>query len=102
MARESWREEAACRGLLPALFYPERGEDASSARDVCRTCPVAEECLTDALVEGERWGIWAGTTPSERRVLRPVWRRSDGAGRDLLVRQHVAAMLAERQSSKGA
>ena len=45
---------------------PERSDRAVQA---CRGCPVAGECLAYAMDGRERFGIWAGTTPDERREL---------------------------------
>lgn len=74
----SWQTLAACRDANPELFFP-AGEDytaptaatsLSTARAVCSSCPVARECLTWAVESGEEFGIWSGTTPAERRVIR--------------------------------
>ena len=64
---------AACRGLSPALFFAELGDTPtalSEARAVCATCPIRVECLDYAVGNGERWGIWGGLTPRERRAGR--------------------------------
>lgn len=68
--RTDWIARAACRGMPPALFYPERGEAITPALEVCATCSVAVECLEHALAEGERRGIWGGTSERQRRALR--------------------------------
>jgi WhiB family redox-sensing transcriptional regulator len=39
-------------------------------RAVCARCPVRERCLDWALTANESDGIWAGTTPDERKALR--------------------------------
>jgi len=31
---------------------------AEMAKEVCRCCPVAQECLDYALDSGEKFGIW--------------------------------------------
>jgi WhiB family redox-sensing transcriptional regulator len=69
-----WRLAAACRGLDPKLFFPERGEDTSAAKAVCAGCPVRGACLAENLAEHN--GIWGGTSEHERRVLRRTWARS--------------------------
>lgn len=62
---------AACRGLNPKLFFPERGEMVSQeARDVCASCPVQEECLEYAIRVGERDGVWGGKSGRQRRDMR--------------------------------
>lgn len=70
-----WSETAACRSLDPDLFFPVADETVYSEhmapiRRVCAACPAARQCLEWALATGEPHGIWAGTTPSERRRLR--------------------------------
>lgn len=58
---------AACRGLDAELFFPARGESTAEARAVCARCPIQPQCLTIAI--GERHGIWANTSPRQRRHL---------------------------------
>lgn len=72
-----WRPEAACRGLDPELFFSsdeivnrqERLEREAEAKAVCTRCTVRKECLSYALDAGERYGIWGGLNPQERRAL---------------------------------
>lgn len=68
--RFEWMIEAACLGMDPDTFFPERGESSPKARRVCGGCAVRAECLDHALRFGERHGIWGGTTERERRPLR--------------------------------
>lgn len=66
-----WREFAACRGLDPEMFYPDRGEDPVAAREVCRSCAVQTVCLEFALAHREKTGVWGGTSERERsRIAR--------------------------------
>lgn len=68
-----WRARAACRGMGPTLFYADGKEDqwvAPAARRVCAGCPVADECLDAALAQREEFGVWAGTTPRQRQIIR--------------------------------
>lgn len=65
-----WRTSAACRGVDPNLFHPERGEPASAcnaAKAVCNTCPSAQPCLIYALSNLEKYGVWGGLDTKERR-----------------------------------
>lgn len=39
------------------------------AKSVCRACPVAAECLADALDHKIEFGVWGGMTERERRAL---------------------------------
>ena len=69
--------DAACRGVDPELFFPERrttgdrGEQmaAHDAKSICRTCPARTPCLVVSIARGEWEGIWGGHTPGERRAL---------------------------------
>ena len=68
--RPAWRDHAACRGVDPDLFYPPAGALGADAKAVCRGCDVREECLTYALDNGEKQGIWGGLSERERRRIR--------------------------------
>lgn len=73
----TWHEAAACRGINPDLFFPQRGASTREAKEVCRGCVVRGECLEYALTPPtEKFGIWGGTSERERRALR---RRRDAA-----------------------
>jgi WhiB family redox-sensing transcriptional regulator len=61
---------AACSGLDPDLFYPERGGSSRAALAVCATCPVRQDCLEHALAHGEVLGVWGGLSIKERKRLR--------------------------------
>jgi hypothetical protein len=63
-ARPAWHARAACRGDGPATFFPEQGQSAGPARDVCAGCPVAAECAEAGLVED--FGVWGAMTTRER------------------------------------
>lgn len=66
LARPPWMRDALCRERPGVNFYPERGESATAAKTVCAQCSVADGCRTFALDTGERFGIWAGLSVSER------------------------------------
>ena len=69
-AAQTWRLDAACQGVSADLFYPEKGGSTREAKAVCQACPVRIQCLDFALANGERFGIWGGTSEPERRLLR--------------------------------
>ncbi|MFN2503986.1 MAG: WhiB family transcriptional regulator [Acidimicrobiales bacterium] len=75
----AWRDDAACRGLDPDVFFPASDDEAGVAKAVCETCPVREECLEYALETRQEDGIWGGLTETERRRLRR--RRRENARR---------------------
>jgi hypothetical protein len=45
------------------------GNHVDRARRVCKGCPVKEACLEWAL-RHEQFGVWGGTSESERKQLR--------------------------------
>lgn len=66
-----WRQDVACRGMNPDLFFPQKGDLNRYAKSVCRECPVSDDCLDFALTgSGEKFGIWGALTEKERRRLR--------------------------------
>lgn len=66
----SWRQDAACRGRAPWMFFPSRGDHRAveAAKKVCGACFVRQQCL-DAHMD-ERDGIYGGLSSYERRALR--------------------------------
>lgn len=68
LAALAWQDEAACRGMDPELFFPDRGTtkaEMAEALAACFSCPVRWECA--AYGASERYGIWGGMTGRERR-----------------------------------
>lgn len=66
----SWYDDALCAQVDPAIFFPANGGTTRPGRSVCAACPVLDQCLEYALATDELWGIWGGTTESERLRLR--------------------------------
>ena len=62
-----------CIGIDTELFFPENAELTAEQhtmfKRICGNCPVQAMCLEWALCH-EREGIWAGTRPHDRRVMR--------------------------------
>ena len=67
---QPWRLRANCMGVDPDMFFPERGASMQEAKEVCRGCPVREDCLEFAITHNEKFGIWCGTSERERRRIR--------------------------------
>ena len=70
-----WRDEAACRGSDPELFFPVGNtgpalRQIGQAKQVCARCLVRTPCLEWALDSGQQAGVWGGTSEDERRLLR--------------------------------
>jgi WhiB family redox-sensing transcriptional regulator len=59
-----------CKGMNPEFFYPERGQSLTAVRAACRGCPARTECLALAMFNNERFGIFAGLSQRELRMLR--------------------------------
>jgi hypothetical protein len=51
-------------------WFSDDPHDQAVARTVCRQCPVAATCMVVALVNDFEYGIFAATTPDERKPLR--------------------------------
>lgn len=69
--------DAPCLGHVD-LFFPEdcgrgaprrRLQKEQAAQLICSACPYAAACLTAALENDERYGIWGGTTPQQRAQM---------------------------------
>lgn len=76
MQKLAWQEFAACKGLDTDVFFPLTEEEATSAKEICKSCPVSEICLEHALQSREREGIWGGATERERRRILRQRRKS--------------------------
>lgn len=71
-SEHTWYRRAACYGVPTDLFFPDSSqpdaERQEQAKALCAACPVKEACLAAGM--GEKYGIWGGLTPLERRALR--------------------------------
>jgi WhiB family redox-sensing transcriptional regulator len=65
----SWQDAARCAEVDPEIFYPERGESARPAKQVCQGCEVRAACLAFAVDNGIAFGIWGGLSERQRRRL---------------------------------
>src|SRR4051794_37084007 len=67
----AWHADAACREHPEVSWFPERGEPTTAAKAICAGCLVKEECAAYALEHEDALdGIWASTSPRERRAMR--------------------------------
>ena len=70
-----WQLRGACRGHDGGVFFHpdhERGSARASrekAKQICRTCPVLQQCRRHALAVREPYGVWGGLSTSERDAL---------------------------------
>lgn len=91
-----WTEQAECQTYPKEIFFPEIVDDSGQewfddgtiweafgdtsdyyeeAKSVCDVCPVRAQCLDHALINKERYGMWGGLTPIERRRIERKERR---------------------------
>lgn len=68
-APPAWTDQARCAETDPEAFFPEKGGSTKAAKAVCSQCPVRAECLTYALDNDERFGVWGGVSERGRRRL---------------------------------
>jgi WhiB family transcriptional regulator, redox-sensing transcriptional regulator len=68
-----WQMQGSCRGMDSAFFFhpegergPARANRETRAKQVCRSCPVLQECRRHALTAHEPYGVWGGLSESER------------------------------------
>lgn len=69
-----WQQQAGYRDADPELFFPNGRDDSHLVavhlrvvRRICGACTVASECRRRATDTGQEYGLWAATTPTERR-----------------------------------
>ena len=75
MRKHDWYDHALCIGLPTEWFFPEQGGEASynNGKRVCAGCPVKAQCLSlaaDYVATGDRYGLFGGQSPAERRRSR--------------------------------
>lgn len=86
MRRDHWREDAHCLGETIDVFFPDMslGEARwDRAKTICQGCTVKRQCLKLVInlpEDDDRYGVFGGLSPMDRRVLRDQIRRgSKGA-----------------------
>ncbi|MEN9710699.1 MAG: Transcriptional regulator WhiB1 [Actinomycetota bacterium] len=58
-----------CGNAEPELFFRDDVRSQHKALSICGQCPVQKLCLSYAL-DNEEYGVWGGTTESQRVALR--------------------------------
>ena len=73
----AWADRSACRDYPTDVFFGDLDAPKKSleARAICSRCPVKAECLDYAIRHACEYGIWGGTTATERRFMRSEWLR---------------------------
>jgi len=71
-----WQLQGLCRGVDSSVFFHPDGERGRArvqrerrAKEMCRSCPVMNQCRAHALDVGEPYGIWGGLSETERELL---------------------------------
>ncbi|HXH58445.1 WhiB family transcriptional regulator [Iamia sp.] len=89
----SWQEAGACQNTPIHWWFPEAFEGVPpEARALCRACPVFAQCHAHAL-RHEQHGVWAATSPRQRRRLRKAAGLRSFVERDPDVVADVAQMF---------
>jgi WhiB family redox-sensing transcriptional regulator len=63
--RPDWHRHARCTGMQHLFFNEGSITAVREAKRICAMCPVRKPCLAFA-IEGDEYGVWAGTTTVER------------------------------------
>jgi WhiB family transcriptional regulator, redox-sensing transcriptional regulator len=66
----SWQESALCAQTGADFFFPAPGSSTREAKQLCGACEGREACLSYALDNDERFGVWGGLSEKERQRLR--------------------------------
>ncbi len=69
---DDWREQAACKDdPTPDLWFVPPGDrhGIAAAKAICHRCPVAAECLAEALADPHIVGVWGGLDEQQRARL---------------------------------
>lgn len=83
-----------CRTGDPDLWFAEAPAELDKAKQLCRGCPVREQCLQAALSRREPWGVWGGEIFERGAVVprkRPRGRPSKAALEQERAQEGVAA-----------
>ena len=65
-------DKAGCRGKNTAVFFPNNWQGHASSRTakkICSTCEVKQNCLDYAIENEIHHGVWGGLNPYERAIL---------------------------------
>jgi WhiB family transcriptional regulator, redox-sensing transcriptional regulator len=59
-----------CLDADPEVFFGDKVWDIEAAKNICRKCPIMEDCLEVALRDNVKYGVWGGATPEERTLFK--------------------------------
>lgn len=66
----SWRESAKCKNEDVNLFMSNSKQEINDAKAICIGCPVLKQCLDYAITNDIPYGVWGGTSQSERKSMK--------------------------------
>lgn len=66
-----WKDQGRCKGKSK-FFYSDLRSDHEKAKRICRECEVQRKCLAYALVNDEDYGIWGGSTATDRKLIKKL------------------------------
>lgn len=68
---ENWLHRSNCLDVEDKeIFFSTDRKKMREAKELCVACPVRRECLSNALVNEDRFGMWGGADEQEiRRAL---------------------------------
>jgi len=77
-----WMDQASCGGMEDTLFFgasdPDKRPqytltDIKAARKICASCPVTRLCLETSLINKDEFGVFAGSTRTNRaKILKRI------------------------------
>ena len=73
---------APCQSTDPEIFFPDSSEfeKIRNAKNLCGQCNQKTDCLSFAMTQDIRYGIWGGLTETERKALKRKQYRSKTNG----------------------
>ena len=72
----NFTDRARCAETDPDQFFPEQGDNPTAAKRICAGCEVRPECLSYAMTNNLKHGVWGGLSEQQRKRLRAVQRRA--------------------------
>ena len=65
-----WWKSANCKESDRRTMYSNTAERIEKSREICRKCPVIQDCLNYALAMNEvNYGMYGVKTPAERKEM---------------------------------
>ena len=76
---EPWEQFGNCRSVGREMFFIKKPTAYAAAKEVCKPCVVRDLCLAASLRNGDDYGVFGGTTPSERQRIIANRKKADYA-----------------------